>query len=110
MTDEQSSIVKMGHPATRASRPMPHAEELRMLVKLEDRSRDYADKAMLSAAAELDRLNEILTHPSLPRDPNPEQYKTVLHEWEKGCPVNGQDLVNALAWRGQQSAQRDHAP
>lgn len=78
---------------------MTNAEELRMLVKLEDRSRDYTDKAMLSAAAELDRLHEILTHPNLPRDPSPEQFKAVLREWEKGRPVNGQDLVNALVWR-----------
>jgi hypothetical protein len=35
---------------------MNHPEELRMLVKLESRSRDYTDKAMLSAADEIEKL------------------------------------------------------
>jgi hypothetical protein len=44
----------------RPSKTITHAEELRMLVKLEDRSRDYTDKAMLSAAAEIERLTRAM--------------------------------------------------
>jgi len=43
-------------PEQRNSNPIGHAEELRMLVKLDGRSRDYTDKAMLSAAEEIERL------------------------------------------------------
>lgn len=89
----------MSDSRTLSTEKLTHAKELRMLVKLEDRSREYVDKAMLSAAEELDRLHEILTFPTLPRDPNPDQCKAVLRNWEKGRPVNGMDLVNALTWR-----------
>lgn len=81
------------------AKPLNNAEELRMLVKLDDRSRDYVDKAMLAAAAELDRLNDILTFPTLTSDASTDQFAKVLIEHEKGRPVNGQDLINALMWR-----------
>lgn len=82
------------------TKTMNNAEELRMLVKLEDRSRDYVDKAMLSAAAELDRLQEVLTFPIItPEASSHALFIRVLSEHEHGRPVNGQDLINALMWR-----------
>jgi hypothetical protein len=49
--------------------------------------------------AEIERLKETLAYPRLTADAPTEQYKAVLHDVDKGLPVNGQDLINALWWR-----------
>lgn len=49
--------------------------------------------------ADYARLREITNVPSLTLTAPIEQITAVLHDWEKGCPVNTQDLINALAWR-----------
>ncbi|HSV90878.1 MAG TPA: hypothetical protein VLH80_07245 [Nitrospiraceae bacterium] len=54
---------------------------------------------ILQAADEIGRLHETLTCPSLTVTASTEQIKAVLHDWDKGRPVNTQDLINALAWR-----------
>jgi len=46
-----------------------------------------------------ERLRETLTCPRLTPDAPTDQFAAVLKDWEKGRPVNTQELVNALAWR-----------
>lgn len=57
-----------------------------------------ADAAALEA--EIERLREIATVPLLtPETTDSALFLRVLKEYEKGRPVNTQDLINALAWR-----------
>ena len=51
------------------------------------------------AQAEIERLRETLTYPQITKDASPETFKAVLRASDKGDPVNGQDLINALMWR-----------
>jgi hypothetical protein len=53
----------------------------------------------LRAAAEIERLRETLTFPRITPEATAEQFMAILHDHDKGRPVNGQDLINALAWR-----------
>lgn len=46
-----------------------------------------------------ERLRETLTCSRLTLTAPTEQITAVLRDWEKGRPVNTQDLINALAWR-----------
>lgn len=66
---------------------------------LPDRLRAYGIAICHEAADELERLRETLTCPRLTPDAPTDQFAAVLKDWEKGRPVNTQDLVNALAWR-----------
>jgi hypothetical protein len=50
-------------------------------------------------ADEIERLQEIVTCPRLTITAPTEQITAVLRDWDKGRPVNTQDLINALAWR-----------
>jgi hypothetical protein len=59
----------------------------------------FGIKALYVPLDEVERLRETLNHPRLTTTAPVEQIKAVLHDWEKGCEVNGQDLINALAWR-----------
>lgn len=49
--------------------------------------------------AEIAQLKETFNYPRLTPDAPSEQYKAVLHDVDRGLPVNGQDLINALWWR-----------
>ncbi len=53
----------------------------------------------LRAAAEIERLQEVLACPRLTAEAPAEQYQVVLRDHDKGQPVNAQDLINALMWR-----------
>lgn len=48
---------------------------------------------------EIERLQETLACPRLTADAPTDQFAAVLSDHEKGQPVNGQDLINALMWR-----------
>jgi hypothetical protein len=54
---------------------------------------------LLNAAEEIERLRETLTFPRITPEAPAEQLMAILHDHDKGRPVNGQDLINALAWR-----------
>jgi len=54
---------------------------------------------VLQAANEIGRLHEVTTCPRLTPDAPTEQFQAVLHDHDKGQPVNAQDLINALMWR-----------
>lgn len=56
-------------------------------------------QTVLQAANEIGRLQETVTFPTLTPDAPTEQFAKVLRDHEKGQPVNGQDLINALMWR-----------
>jgi hypothetical protein len=49
--------------------------------------------------AEVERLRETLTFPRITPEAPAEQLMAILHDHDKGRPVNAQDLINALAWR-----------
>jgi hypothetical protein len=48
---------------------------------------------------EIERLREILTFPRIAPEAPAEQLMDILHDHDKGRPVNAKDLINALAWR-----------
>lgn len=50
-------------------------------------------------ADEIERLRETLTFPRITPEAPAEQLMAILHDHDKGLPVNAQDLINALAWR-----------
>lgn len=58
-----------------------------------------AEEGLASAMQESQRLPEILNCPRLTVEAPAEQVKAVLRDVDKGLPVNGQDLINALWWR-----------
>lgn len=49
--------------------------------------------------ADYERLRETTSCPRLTITAPTEQITAVLRDWDKGLPVNSQDLINALAWR-----------
>ena len=52
------------------------------------------------AVDEIERLREVVTFPIITPDATSSAlFLRVLREHEKGQPVNGQDLINALMWR-----------
>ena len=52
------------------------------------------------AATEIERLREVVMFPIItPESTSSALFLRVLSEHEKGQPVNGQDLLNALMWR-----------
>ena len=57
------------------------------------------DLLLMEAAAEIERLSETLTFPRITPEAPAEQLMAILHDHDKGRPVNAQDLINALAWR-----------
>lgn len=56
-------------------------------------------KILAAAIAEIERLRETLTFPRITPEAPAEQLMAILHDHDKGRPVNAQDLINALAWR-----------
>jgi hypothetical protein len=61
---------------------------------------DSEARLMMDAADEIERLREVVTFPIItPESTSPALFLRVLSEHEKGQPVNGQDLINALMWR-----------
>lgn len=57
-------------------------------------------KLLYEARDEIERLREVLTIPTITPDTTSSAlFLRVLQENEKGQPVNGQDLINALSWR-----------
>jgi hypothetical protein len=60
----------------------------------------YLSKELREYRDEIERLREVLTIPLItPEASSSALFIRVLSEHEKGQPVNGQDLINALMWR-----------
>jgi len=76
-------------------------------LKEAGRCRRYSDPVLNEAVIvvladevlRLRKLTETLNYPRLTLTAPIEQITAVLRDWEKGRPVNSQDLINALAWR-----------
>lgn len=66
-------------------------------LEIRNSQQAHQDRALL--LAEIERLRETLNCPRLTSTASTEQITAVLHDWDKGRPVNTQDLINALAWR-----------
>lgn len=72
----------------------------RPFSKQSDKDWNYWYENPSEAADEIERLQEVLTFPLITSEASSSAlFIRVLSEHEKGQPVNGQDLINALMWR-----------
>ena len=74
--------------------PSAHGTEERRVWTIQDVTQEPE-----AAIAEIERLRETLTFPRITPEAPAEQLMAILHDYDKGRPVNAQDLINALAWR-----------
>lgn len=80
----------------------PHVDVMAMaeeLLQLRG-NLSLAEEGLANATQEIAQLREVLTIPLITPDTTScAFFLRVLSEHEKGLPVNGQDLINALMWR-----------
>lgn len=85
---ERLNLASIGACTCLVKTPVPRYHDARCRYRI-----------LQEAANQIERLRETLTFPRITPEAPAEQLMAILHDHDKGRPVNAQDLINALAWR-----------